>query len=133
MAKKKKAVQKAKTSRHTRNKPKHTHKTGAKQKQSASKLELSTPNFPAPADFSKEQPSIHPHILEQHHAAKAAAAKKGLTHTATSIIGSAILTAIISFVFLFIFKIGSIYTFGLSAAVFVGFAIGIYSVLEKSG
>ncbi len=87
----------------------------------------------APDDFARAQPPAYKPTIElPKQAADAVEAKKGLPHAATAIVSSAILTAIFSFAFLFIFQIGAIYTFGLSAAIFVGLSILIYSAIEKS-
>ena len=59
--------------------------------------------------------------------------RKRVPHAATAIIGALAVTGIFAAIFLFIMNIGQLYTLAISSAVFVGFAILIFNLLESGG
>jgi len=56
--------------------------------------------------------------------------KRQVPHAATAILGSFLVTALLFALFLFLMRIGWLYTLSISIAIFVGFAILFYNYLE---
>lgn len=92
-------------------------------------------SFPNPEKSKPALPSIQPETMEAPapQEIKRIEAKKRVPHIATALLGSGLVTLLFAAVFLLIMQIGSFYTFCISLAIFVGFSILFYNLLETGG
>lgn len=137
----KKAARASKARKASGRKKKHTiafHKARQHPPTPSAKRETFDLSFPRPEGFKPEATLAYGQKVELPSPAPSAELaeierRKRVPHAATAIIGASAVTGIFAAVFLFAMNIGPLYTLAISSAVFVGFAILIFNLLESGG
>lgn len=100
-----------------------------KKKPKAESFDLS---FPNPEQSKPPQPQIQQEAIEvsAQQEIERIEAKKRMPHAATALLGSGVITILFATVFLLVMQIGEFYALCISLAIFFGFSILFYNLLE---